>query len=63
MEILNESKPLENDDVVMPFEVFFLGELLAEGIIDQALFNKAYEKLSKEINLNKKENELEELEL
>lgn len=57
VDILSNEKPLESKEI-MPFEFFYLGELLAEGIINQSLFDKAYEKLSKELKLNK-EKEME----
>lgn len=58
MDILNESKPLENNGI-MPFELFYLGELLAEGIIDQALFDATLPKLKNiETKYNEKELEL-----
>lgn len=44
---------------VLPFEAFFLGELLAEGIIDKELFDLTYQQLASNLNLDKKGLEME----
>lgn len=38
-----------------PFEVFYLKELLAEGIITKELFDMTYNQLMKELNMQKEE--------
>lgn len=48
--------PCKENAAIMPFEMFFLGELRAEGIISDELFSYAAERLRRE---KIKEEELE----